>query len=324
MGAIRRAVLPLLLLGGGLAATLSASHAAASADGESVTGGGHVAATNFQVSIHAGANGESPTGTLKTTGFYSFTATVTCLSLAGTTGVSGYRIDSGDHAGQGFLVSAHDGGPGAPDEVYYSGMLAAPPSSCPSPSAPPPAFTASGGGGTLDSGDLVVGGGPPETTPPWRPGPGVHGGPAPTMPPSPSPPGHTGAVLRVVPERALGPVRLGEPRRAAMRSLRARSRDLSVAFDRRGRVRLLSSSAPGVTLYGRRLNQGLARLAPTLRAHGWSVGRCAAFHRRGRSSRTRSTAVVVTGYGVSEVFLTVRGEGPVGCPLASRARSVHG
>lgn len=144
----------------------------ASAD-EVISGSGHVAATDFTVSIHAGPNGENPSGFLTLSGFYNFTATPSCVNVAGNVAVSGYRVDTGPYAGQGFLASVQGngglGGGSDSDQVFYSGVVATPPTACQAPSDPPPPFEFTGGGGPLVSGSISLTGGPAATAPPWRP-----------------------------------------------------------------------------------------------------------------------------------------------------------
>lgn len=124
----------------------------------SYTASGHVAATDFVITVHSGPRGETPSGSLDVSGFYNFHATLTCSNAAGGTGVSGFAIDNGPAAGQGFLASASDGLNGQPTGVDYSGLIPAPPLACPIPGDSPPAFTLSGGGGPLTSGALVLSG----------------------------------------------------------------------------------------------------------------------------------------------------------------------
>lgn len=171
--------------------------AGASAD-EVIGGSGHVAATDFTVSIHAGPDGENPSGSLTLSGFYDFTATPSCVNVAGNVAVSGYRIDTGPYAGQGFLASVQGngglGGGSDSDQVFYSGVLATPPTGCQAPSDPPPPFQFTGGGGPLSSGSISVTGGPPATAPPWRPS-GVFTQPSPVSPQ----PATIAPVARVLP-----------------------------------------------------------------------------------------------------------------------------
>jgi hypothetical protein len=128
--------------------------------GDSVVGSGHVQLTSFTVSIQAGPNGESPTGSLSVSGFLSFTATPTCLNVSGRAAVGGFQIAGGFLVFQGFLASVVDNGPpvnGQPvDTVVYSGLLRTAPTTCPAPGAPPPPELLSTLGGPLTSGDLTV------------------------------------------------------------------------------------------------------------------------------------------------------------------------
>jgi hypothetical protein len=124
---------------------------------ESITGSGHVLATDFTVSVQAGPNGENPTGSLTLSGFLNFIATPTCVNLVDHAAVSGYEITNGPQAGQGFLVSGADNGPPpAVDQIFYSGLLPTPPTTCPAPGDQPPADLQQTGGGPLTSGDLTI------------------------------------------------------------------------------------------------------------------------------------------------------------------------
>src|SRR5258706_69810 len=120
-----------------------AAPAVASIPVESVVGSGHVALTDFTVSVQAGPNGENPTGSLTLSGFLNFSATPTCVNIVDHAAVVGFQINTGfSMAGQGFLASVQDNGPpvnGQPvDVVVYTGLLPTPPTICPAPGAPPP------------------------------------------------------------------------------------------------------------------------------------------------------------------------------------------
>jgi hypothetical protein len=127
---------------------------------DSVSGSGHVLLTGFTGSATSGPSGENPTGFLTLGGFFSFTATPTCLNVSGNEAVVGYRIDTGPQAGLGFIVSVADFGlpvNGQPvDIVRYTGLLPTPPTTCPEPGDSPPPDITSAGGGPLDSGDFTV------------------------------------------------------------------------------------------------------------------------------------------------------------------------
>jgi hypothetical protein len=60
---------------------------------ESVTGAGHDLLTDYTVSVQAGPNGENPTGSLTLNGFFTFTATPTCLKISGNEAVMGFQIE---------------------------------------------------------------------------------------------------------------------------------------------------------------------------------------------------------------------------------------
>ena len=267
-----------------------------------ITGAGHVASTDFEVTVSAGPDGSGATGSLTTSGGpYVFTATVTCVAVAGATGVTGYRIDSGRYAGQGFLASARDGGPGGADEVLYSGIVATVPASCPAPSEAPPPFVMSGGGGTLTSGDLALVGGPPETTPPWRPSGSAQGGAVPGVL-------HETPLLALAPGRSVGPVRLGT------RAGRSTSiPGVRTAVDRRGRVVTITSTSSWLTLHSRALDPGTARLRALLRRRGWSVGRCGALRWARRTARGATTTAVWRGARLSRVVVTSKLGRPSPC-----------
>jgi hypothetical protein len=127
--------------------------------GDHAYGEGHVLETDFVFSSQAGPNGENLVGTLTTSGYLTFTATLTCGSSSGNAVVGGYRIDTGKMAGRGFLSAAVDNGPprnGRPvDVTVYSGYLPRPPVNCPSPGEPPPPGFRSTGGGPFTRGDFT-------------------------------------------------------------------------------------------------------------------------------------------------------------------------
>jgi hypothetical protein len=116
--------------------------------------------TDFVGSGHAGPNGENPVGSLTLSGFLNFTARTTCSNVSGNALVAGYRIETGEQAGRGFLTSSVDNGPprnGKPvDVTVYSGFLRRPPINCPSPGDPPPRGFSSTGGGPFTSGDFTL------------------------------------------------------------------------------------------------------------------------------------------------------------------------
>lgn len=123
-------------------------------------GSGRVLQTDFTGSGYSGPNGENPVGTLTLSGFLNFTATVTCSNSSGNAVVSGYRIDTGERAGWGFLTSSIDNGRprnGRPVDVsVYSGYLRRPPVNCPSPGDSPPHGFRSTGGGPFTRGDFTL------------------------------------------------------------------------------------------------------------------------------------------------------------------------
>ena len=142
-----------------LSSTGLAATALADGSPESITGSGTVAATQFSISVNAGPLGQSPSGSLHLTGFFTFDATPTCLNVAGHDGAAGFRIDTGPYAGQGFLTASKGDTDRGVSAVLYSGILPSPPTACPPPDAPPPNLLQPGGGGTV-SGTLEHTGGP--------------------------------------------------------------------------------------------------------------------------------------------------------------------
>jgi hypothetical protein len=159
----------------GLAAALPGPAVAQAPVGDSSFAAGRVLQTDFVGSGRAGPNGENPVGSLTLSGYLNFTATTTCSNASGNALVSGFRIENGRRAGDGFLTSSIDNGPpvdGRPvDVTVYSGYLPRPPVNCPSPGdRPPPGFQPTGGGPFL-SGDFTlvnVAERLPEGTPPAR------------------------------------------------------------------------------------------------------------------------------------------------------------
>src|SRR5215212_5013380 len=140
-------------------ALAGAALAAQSPAGDTAEGEGHVLETDFSFSSSAGPNGEDLTGTLITSGYLDFRASLTCGSSSGNAVVGGYRIETGRFAGRGFLSAAVDNGPprnGRPvDVTVYSGYLPRPPVNCPSPGEPPPPNFQSTGGGPFTRGDFT-------------------------------------------------------------------------------------------------------------------------------------------------------------------------
>jgi len=128
--------------------------------GDSGFGSGHVLLTDFVASGHSGPNGENPVGSLTLSGFLNFTASPTCSYVSGNAVVTGYRIETGRRAGQGFITSSVDNGPprnGRPvDVTIYSGYVPKPPVNCPAPGDPPPPRFNSTGGGPFTSGDFTL------------------------------------------------------------------------------------------------------------------------------------------------------------------------
>lgn len=143
-----------------LAVALAGAALAAQAPaGDSSHGEGHVLQTDFVFSSTAGPNGEHLVGTLTTSGYLNFTASLTCGSSSGNAVVGGYRIETGPKTGRGFISAAVDNGPpvnGKPvDVTTYSGYLPRPPRNCPSPGEPPPPDFSSTGGGPFTRGDFT-------------------------------------------------------------------------------------------------------------------------------------------------------------------------
>jgi hypothetical protein len=143
----------------GLAVLAASAPGQTPPEGDHSYGEGHVLETDFVFSSSAGPNGENLTGTLTTSGYLNFTASLTCGSSSGNAVVGGYRIETGTMAGRGFLSAAVDNGPprnGRPvDITVYSGYLPRPPVNCPSPGEPPPPGFRSTGGGPFTRGDFT-------------------------------------------------------------------------------------------------------------------------------------------------------------------------
>jgi hypothetical protein len=147
----------------GLAVTAAVAPGSASPQppaGDSSFAAGRVLQTDFVGSGRAGPNGENPVGTLTVSGYLDFTATTTCSNASGNALVSGFRIETGRRAGQGFMTSSIDNGPpvsGRPvDVTVFSGYLPKPPVNCPSPGDPPPSRLRPTGGGPFLSGDFTL------------------------------------------------------------------------------------------------------------------------------------------------------------------------
>jgi hypothetical protein len=138
---------------GGAPTTTGATVAQAPPGDLYLEGTGLVLATRFHNFVWSGPNGEDPHGWLTLNGYYTLHATVTCVALAPDSAVLGYRIDTGDYAGRGFLTWAEGPGPmGAGGYVHYAGILPAPPTTCPAPGAPPPPGFQNGGTGPVQEG----------------------------------------------------------------------------------------------------------------------------------------------------------------------------
>jgi hypothetical protein len=101
------------------------------------------------------AGGRDPKGFVHLAGnLYNLDATVTCLAVSGGLATIGFRIDAGQHAGAGFLMTVQDNGPTAPGFVPSDVVLAyrtvpLVPASCPAPAAQGP-------GDRMDEGEIVV------------------------------------------------------------------------------------------------------------------------------------------------------------------------
>jgi hypothetical protein len=75
---------------------------------ETLSGSGFVADTQYSLSVNGGPFGQNPTGYLDLSGTvagaYTFHATVTCMNTGAGDGITGFRIDDGPNAGEGFLA----------------------------------------------------------------------------------------------------------------------------------------------------------------------------------------------------------------------------
>jgi hypothetical protein len=78
---------------------------------DSVVGEGRVLLTDFTISVHAGPNGENPTGLLAMTGFVTGNAVPTCLYVSGNRAVGGFTLVDGPVSGRGFITEVEDNGP---------------------------------------------------------------------------------------------------------------------------------------------------------------------------------------------------------------------
>jgi hypothetical protein len=153
-----RVIASLMVLGAFLLVPAAASAQAQ----DSIVGEGTARATNFTISVHAGPNGESPSGLLSMTGFVTGNAVPTCPSVVGNVAVGAYTLVDGPVSGRGFIAEVQDNGPpinGQPvDVVTYAGFIipGPGPATCPLPGAgPPPGFSDVGDGPFL-SGDVTV------------------------------------------------------------------------------------------------------------------------------------------------------------------------
>ena len=153
-----------LLVGALLALPATATAAVPAPAPVAINGSGTVAATQYSISVNAGPFGENPTGTLSLTGFFTFDATASCVNEGGQDGVAGFRIDTGDLAGMGFLSASQASNGIGDGAILYSGILPTPPMACPPPGTPPPALSGQGGGGTVQ-GTLGHTGGPDHPVP---------------------------------------------------------------------------------------------------------------------------------------------------------------
>ena len=131
---------------------------------ESINGSGVVASTQFSVTVNGGPFGQDPSGSLVLQGYFTFTATPTCMNIAGNAGTAGFRIDNGAMEGRGFLAASEPDASGR--TVQYSAVLNAPPTACPPEDAPaPPDAIENGGGGTVVNGQITDAGGPANPLP---------------------------------------------------------------------------------------------------------------------------------------------------------------
>jgi Big-like domain-containing protein len=110
--------------------------------------------TTFAGGALSRADGRDPRGFVHLAGIgYNFDATVTCLAVSGNLATIGFRIDAGQHPGEGFVMTVQDNGPTVPGFVPTDRMIfttvASPPSSCPPP-------VATGLSDALGEGEIVV------------------------------------------------------------------------------------------------------------------------------------------------------------------------
>ena len=115
-------------------------------------------------------------------------------------------------------------------------------------------------------------------------------------------------LLALTPGRSVGPVRLGA------RAERSSSiPGVRTAVDRRGRVVTITSTSSWLTLHGRALDPGTARLRALLRRRGWSAGRCGALRWARRTARGATTTAVWRDARLSRVVVTSRRGRPSPC-----------
>lgn len=111
--------------------------------GDFISGSGNVVGADFALTVHGSSTGQNPTGffTARNSPTFNFDATPTCLNVSGSSATTGYRIDTGPQAGEGFMAAFTDNaGSGADQGLWYI-FSSEPPADCPLPTAPPPGST---------------------------------------------------------------------------------------------------------------------------------------------------------------------------------------
>jgi hypothetical protein len=93
--------------------------------------------TTFAFNARSNASSTKVRGSITLTGFLNLHGVLTCLDIAHNRGTAGYRIVSGENAGQGFIAAAQGGTNSSGGGILWYDFLSTAPSKCPPSTAPP-------------------------------------------------------------------------------------------------------------------------------------------------------------------------------------------
>jgi hypothetical protein len=93
--------------------------------------------TTFAFNARSNASSTKVHGSITLTGFLNLHGVLTCVDVAHNQGTAGYRIVSGQKAGQGFIAAARAGTVSSGGRILWYDFLPSAPSKCPPPTAQP-------------------------------------------------------------------------------------------------------------------------------------------------------------------------------------------